>query len=145
MLRFIKLSLVICMLAVCAFAENERESVQVKPIPTQTYQEQVRQSMQVKTDLSKEILPALVMRDFGTIESTAKKLKNVSLQAPKRIEGDDTENDLYKHFRLEFLRLTTQLEQMAAAENLEGTAYAYQNLTANCLACHGFLNHADEK
>ena len=40
--------------------------------------------------------------------------------------------------RIQILRNRTR-EEMAKEENLEGAAYAYQNLTANCLACHSYL------
>lgn len=115
-----------------------------KPIPTETTQESVRRSMRDKSKQAQSILPALVMGDFVSIKETATKLKAISLHAPDGIEGDETENDLYKHFRLEFLRVTSQLEKMAEQENLEGTAYAYEKLTANCLACHGYLTDQSE-
>lgn len=115
------------------------------PIPTQTVQDAVRDAMHKKLEHSQKILNGLVTRDFGLIEDAAAKLKTVSLSAPKRIEGDETDNEVYEHFRLEFLRICTLMEEMAKKENLEGSAFAYQSLTANCLACHSYLDQDHEK
>lgn len=125
-------------LCLTAIAQN------ADPIPTETKQDAVRRSMHEKSQQAQAILPALVMSDFDAIKEAAAKLKTISLQAPADIEGDDTENELYQHFRLEFLRVTSQLEKMASDENLEGTAYAYEKLTANCLACHSYLTSQSE-
>ena len=47
-------------------------------------------------------------------------MKQVSINGPKSIEGDRTDDELFEHFRWEFLRISTQLETMAADKNLEG-------------------------
>ncbi|QDT30791.1 hypothetical protein [Thalassoglobus polymorphus] len=116
----------------------------VKPIPTETVKDSVRKAMQRKLVLSKEILNGLVLQDYDSIEKAAAEMKKVSLQSPQQIEGDRTENELYQHFRLEFLRINSLMEKMAQEKNLEGAAYAYQNLNANCLACHSYLHDKDE-
>lgn len=116
-----------------------------KPIPTETIQESVRGTMRDKLTHSQKILHGLVTSDFKMINTAAKELKNVSLNAPEEIEGDETDNELYNHFRLEFLRITTHLEKMSAEKNLEGVAFAYQNMTANCLACHSYLDQQPDQ
>lgn len=113
---------------------------EVLPIPVVTAGEKLRDGMKLKLDYTQQILNGLVLRDFDSIKSAATALKQITLHDPKQIEGDQTDNDLYEHFRLEFLRISTQVEQLAGRENLEGTAFAYQNLTANCLACHSYLS-----
>ena len=118
---------------------GEAQEEKVRPIPTQTVSEELRGSMQAKLDNAQGILNGLVMKDFESIREAATKMKKVSLTAPKKVEGDDIDNELYNHFKLEFLRLTTQLEKLAEEKNHEGTAFAYQNLTANCMACHSYL------
>ena len=100
--------------------------------------------MQAKLVHSQSILNGLVTRDFDSVASAAKAMKKVSLAAPKHIEGDATDNELYNHFRLEFLRITTLMQNMAEQENLEGAAFAYQSLTANCLACHSYLDGSQD-
>ena len=125
----------------CLWATAEEKA---EPIPTQTVADKVRQAMQAKMVHSQGILHGLVTRDFDEMKQAATKLKQVSLDAPKDIEGDEVDNELYHHFRLEFLRISTQLEKMAEARNVEGAAFAYQSLTANCLACHSYL-HGDEQ
>jgi len=111
----------------------------VKPIPTVTQTDEIHQSMAKKFERSQDNMKGLVNSDFQLLKSAATLLKQISLKAPKTVDGDPIDNELYDHFKLEFLRLTTQLEEMAKEENLEGAAYAYQNLTANCLACHSYL------
>lgn len=115
----------------------------VQPIPTETSNEKLRRSMAQKLPRMQKILEGLVRKDFEAIEDAASKLKEISLQAPKNLEGNDIDNQLYDHFKLEFLRLTTQLEAMAKAKNAEGGAFVYQNLTSNCMACHSYLANLD--
>ncbi|MCA8996588.1 MAG: hypothetical protein KDA80_06380 [Planctomycetaceae bacterium] len=116
----------------------------VKPIPTETVEEEIQKAMRAKLTISQDILNGLVTRDFELIQQAAGELKKVSLNAPEHIEGDETDNELYKHFRLEFLRINTLMEDMAKDENVEGAAFAYQSLTANCLACHSYLHANDD-
>lgn len=130
--------------AIVSIAFMARAEEKTQTIPTETVADKVRQAMLAKTSHAQGILHGLVTRDFDRIKQTAAKLKQVSLEAPKDIEGDDVDNELYHHFRLEFLRISTQLEKMAEAENVEGAAFAYQNLTANCLACHSYLHGAQQ-
>lgn len=118
---------------------TESRAQEIRPIPTTGKADEIRQAMHVKLHHSQQVLHGLVTRDFSRIQSAAGALKQVSLAAPKELEGDQTDNELYEHFKLEFLRLTTQLEETAKARNLDGAAFAYQNLTANCLACHSYL------
>lgn len=99
--------------------------------------------MAQKLPRMQKILEGLVRKDFEAIGDAASKLKEISLQAPSNIEGNDIDNQLYDHFKLEFLRLTTQLEAMAKAKNPEGGAFVYQNLTSNCMACHSYLANLD--
>lgn len=112
----------------------------VVPIPTRPANENIRTAMARKLSLTQNVMRGLVTNDLELVATTAAELKKVSLEAPKSLEGTEIDNQLYTHFQLEFLRLTTQLETLAQAENPEGAAFAYQNLTANCLACHSYLN-----
>ncbi len=116
----------------------------VQAIPTETPGDQIRSAMHDKLTFSQSILHGLVTKDFELIGKSATSLKKVSLETPQEIEGDSVDKELYMHFKLEFLRLTTKLEQSAKERNLDGAAFAYQNLTANCLACHSYLSKEKE-
>ncbi len=116
----------------------------VQPIPTESLDERVRGTMREKLAHSQLILNGLVTHDFEMMEKAAGDLKRISLSAPEQIEGDETDNELYEHFRLEFLRTCTLIERMSKEKNLEGAAFAYQSMTANCLTCHSYLDR-DER
>lgn len=130
---------VIGVVGIIFWASKGPQAEDVKPIPTVTQTDEIHVSMAKKFERSQDIMKGLVTSDFQLLKSAATSLKQISLKAPKTVDGDPIDNELYDHFKLEFLRLTTQLEEMAKEENLEGAAYAYQNLTANCLACHSYL------
>lgn len=126
------------------YTQSSSVGDEVKPIPTETLDEAVRGTMREKLAHSQLILNGLVTRDFAMLKDAAREMKTVSLSDPQQIAGDETDNELYDHFRLEFLRTCTLIERMADEKNLEGAAFAYQSLTANCLSCHSYLDQ-DEK
>lgn len=95
--------------------------------------------MHAKVLHSQRVLHGLVTQDFAQIERGAEALRASSLLSPGPHSADALDDELYEHFRLEFLRLSTKLGEMARDENLEGAAFTYNNLTANCMACHQFL------
>ncbi|MCA9081121.1 MAG: hypothetical protein KDA58_11225 [Planctomycetaceae bacterium] len=101
--------------------------------------ESIDDFMHQKLVHSQKVLQGLVTNDFAAIRKGAGALKQTSLDAPKPKGDDPLDLELYEHFKLEFLRLTTQLGEMADEQNIEGAAFVYQNLTANCMACHQFL------
>jgi len=102
--------------------------------------------MHAKMVHSQTVLHGLVTQDFAEVESGAEKLRASSLLSPGPHSTDALDDELYEHFRLEFLRLSTKLGEMARDENLEGAAFTYNNLTANCMACHQYLqDHATEE
>ncbi|MCA9087721.1 MAG: hypothetical protein KDA90_03695 [Planctomycetaceae bacterium] len=113
--------------------------VQGQPPTAAPRQETLGPYMHAKLVHSQQVLRGLVTHNFGDVRKGAGALKQTSLDAPKPRGKDPLDLELYEHFKLEFLRLTTQLGEMADEENLEGAAFVYQNLTANCMACHQFL------
>lgn len=120
-------------------------AAQVEPIPIQTpgaAKGELRPYMHAKLYHTQQVMGGLVTHDFAEIRKGAGALKQTSLDAPQPKGNDKTDDELYEHFKLEFLRLTTQLGQMADDENLEGAAFVYQSLTANCMACHEFLSQS---
>ena len=96
-------------------------------------------TMHSKLVHSQDVLQGLVTQDFEQLERGAENLRATSLMSPGLSHNDALDNELYEHFRLEFLRLSTKLGELARDENLEGAAFTYNNLTANCLACHQYL------
>lgn len=96
-------------------------------------------SMHDKLVYSQSVLHGLVTQDFTQIERGSERLRATSLLSPGPYSRDALDDELYEHFRLEFLRLSTDLGQMARDENLAGAAFTYNNLTANCMACHQYL------
>lgn len=120
----------------------------VKPIPVEVAPEQrkvsVRPEMYAKLTHANRVFEGLITHDFARIKAGAEALKAISVDAPSYLNsGTDREDDIYRHFRLEFLRLSHRLEQMAEAKSFEGAAYVAENLNATCIACHQYLR--DEK
>ena len=62
-----------------------------------------------------------------------------SLDTPAVKAGENREDEVYDHMKVEFLRLAGRLEQMAKDEKLEGAAFIYDKLNATCIACHQYL------
>ncbi|MEZ6125612.1 MAG: hypothetical protein R3C49_20910 [Planctomycetaceae bacterium] len=122
-------------------------SAQVKPIPVTVDEdrkltpEETALIMQAKLNHSREILEGLVTHDFDAIEKAAVAMAKISLTPPPDPNhvGDRSDAQVFEHFRMEFARLAGQLERHARRRELDATAYAHQNLTATCIACHDYL------
>ncbi|MCP4782826.1 MAG: hypothetical protein GY903_15300 [Fuerstiella sp.] len=97
--------------------------------------------MQNKLLHSQRVLQGLVTHDFKTIEKAAADLSKISLIPPPdlRKAGDESDEQVYEHFRMEFARLAGQLAGHARRKELAATAYVQQNLTATCIACHDYI------
>ena len=98
-------------------------------------------TMQAKLNHSQKVLEGLVVHDFAAIEKAAAALSQISLTpAPDlAVAGDKSDRQIYEHFRMEFARLSGQLESHARRKELAATAYVHQNLTATCIACHEYI------
>lgn len=94
--------------------------------------------MQTKLTASQRVLEGLLNRDFDQMTASAQLLKRLAELAPPR-RHPRIDQDVYAHFRTEFVRLAGQLEAMGDEENLPGAAYVHQELTATCIACHDHL------
>lgn len=103
--------------------------------------EDTRLTMQSKLLQAQRVMEGLVKRDFEAIEEAAGILKQISLSPPPSLQraGDDSDEAVYEHFRLEFARLVGRLESNARRKEPEATAYVQQNLTATCIACHDYI------
>ena len=95
--------------------------------------------MHAKVGHSQRVFEGLVTKDFEKIGRGAEALLLTSLSTPK-VEPDRKRNDeVFEHLKLEFIRLSGQLQQMALDKNLEGAAYVTEKLNATCIACHQYL------
>jgi hypothetical protein len=130
------------LLGTLKLAESSRADDAVEPIPAHSDSApapSIKPYMQAKLVHAENVLQGLVLQDFDRITRGAEGLRNTSLSTPGPHGADRLNDEVYQHFRLEFLRLSTRLAELAEAKNLEGTAFTYNNLTANCMACHHYL------
>lgn len=111
------------------------------PIDGAKQQKNMLPYMHAKLRHSQQVFAGLVTKDFEKIELSAEALMLTSLSTPKlRLKPDRNRNDeVFDHLKLEFVRLSGQLKQMASNENLEGAAYVSENLNSTCIACHQYL------
>lgn len=101
--------------------------------------------MEAKLDYAEKILAGLVTHDFDQVARSAESLKLISLSHPRGWEKKEHDDEIYDHFRMEFMRQAARLEEEARKENLAGAAYFQQNLTATCIACHDYIRDEDLK
>ena len=139
-------AIVIASTGVIVSQTDSVSSDEVTPIPVQIEARQrsnkdarVEDLMEMKLDYAEKILAGLVTHDFDLIVKSSESLKLVSLRHPKGWEKKSEDDDVYEHFRMEFMRQAARLEEEARKENLAGAAYFQQNLTATCIACHDYI------
>ena len=109
------------------------------PIDGSERQKSMLPFMHAKVGHSQRVFEGLVTKDFEKIALGAEALMLTSLSTPK-IRPDRKRNDeVFDHLKLEFIRLSGQLQQMAVDENLEGSAYVTEKMNATCIACHQYL------
>lgn len=109
------------------------------PIDGAERQKSMLPYMHAKVGHSQQVFVGLVTKDFEKIELGAEALMLTSLSTPK-VEPDRKRNgEVFDHLKLEFIRLSGQLQQMAVDKNLEGAAYVSEKLNATCIACHQYL------
>lgn len=98
-------------------------------------------TMRAKLSWSQQILEGLVTEDFVALEQGAAALSEISLSPPPSLAatGDRSDEEVYEHFRMEFARLSGQLQGHARRKELEASAWVMQNLTATCISCHDYI------
>lgn len=101
--------------------------------------------MEAKLEEAERILKGLVTHDFEQIAKSAESLKLMSLKPPRGWEKKKGDNEVYEHFRSEFMRQSARLEEEAKQKNLAGAAYFQQNMTATCIACHDYIRDENKK
>jgi hypothetical protein len=95
--------------------------------------------MHAKLTGTQQVLAGLLAEDYDVIAASARELVGLARDVPPRKTGDDTDDQVYEHFRYEMLRLSAELEQMGVSRNLSGAAYVHGNLTSACIGCHQHL------
>ncbi|MCA9057017.1 MAG: hypothetical protein KDA85_00900 [Planctomycetaceae bacterium] len=124
---------------------DDEPSIRARNIPVETQQgrdrgQPVEAIMLAKLNAAERVLEGLVTHDMDRVRSAAETMKLMSLDPPAGWEKDGNDDDeVYEHFRMEFMRQSARLEQMAADGNMAGAAYYQQNLTATCIACHDYI------
>ncbi len=122
----------------------------VVPIPVQVEPrrpkvQQIDNLMEQKLDHAEVILKGLVTHDFDAIQRAAEDLKLMSLDPPRGWKKTDSDEEVYEHFRMEFMRLAARLEQEAKDKRLGGAAWFQQQMTATCIACHDYIRDEEIK
>ncbi|HQZ63673.1 MAG TPA: hypothetical protein PLY87_01300 [Planctomycetaceae bacterium] len=141
--------LMACIAAVGAVRVSSEEvvpiPVQVEELKRTQNQLSVEQLMEAKMEEAQKILKGLVTHDFDQIAESAEALKLMSLKPPRGWEKKTDDDEVYEHFRSEFMRQAARLEEQARNKHLAGAAYFQQNLTATCIACHDYIRDEDLK
>lgn len=88
---------------------------------------------------SQKVFEGLVTKDFEKISNAAESLMITSLRTPGIDPGETRNDEVFDHLKLEFLRLSGRLKELADEENLEGAAFASEKLNATCISCHQYL------
>lgn len=109
------------------------------PIEGVQQQKDMQPYMHAKLRHAQLVFAGLVMKDFEKVELGAEALMLTSLSTPKLQPDRERNDEVFDHLKLEFIRLSGQLKQMAADENLEGAAFVSEKLNATCIACHQYL------
>lgn len=138
------LGLILLIPALLYFASDSRSVGQDKvtriPIEKESKnKERMQLYMHAKISYSEQVFEGLVTRDFRKIQSGAESLQVTSLSTPKVDSNETRDDEVFEHFKMEFVRLASRLGQMAEEENLEGAAYVNEQLNATCIACHQYL------
>ncbi len=128
-----------------------RAQDRVTPIPVQSggdkpTRQPVGPLMLAKLSNAQRVVEGLVTHDFDRIATAASAMKIMSLDPPAGWEKKSSDDEVYDHFRMEFMRQAARLEKMAQEKNLSGAAWYQQNLTATCIACHEYIrDYSEEK
>ena len=95
--------------------------------------------MHAKLGHSQKVFEGLVTKDFQKISNAAEALMITSLRTPGIEPGETRNDEVFEHLKLEFLRLSGRLKEVADEGNLEGSAYVSEKLNATCISCHQYL------
>ena len=132
LLRIIMLLLIGC--ATVAADQPKNKKTKAKP-----EQKPVSFWMQKKLEYTQEILRGLAMGDLETVAEKSDQMHRLS-----KIEGwIRSRKPGYSAQLQAFEFANAEILRNARADNLEGTAIAFQQLTISCVSCHKMLRNVD--
>ncbi|RUL88112.1 hypothetical protein [Tautonia sociabilis] len=121
-----------CLAGAGAVAGTVRGRMQDEP---QVQDRTLPMFMQAKLDYSKDVLEGLTTADFTKVVQGAQALRKLAEDELWRVNP----NINYVRYTEEFVRLTDALEAEGQAQDIDGAALNYVNLTINCINCHKFV------
>jgi hypothetical protein len=108
---------------------------QAEPPPQGRQDLPLREFMRKKLDASNKVLEGLVLEDAALVKEGAHALTEMSTAEKWRVSNDA----MYRQFSGEFRRITQQLEEAAAKENLDQAALQWMDTTLSCIECHRYV------
>lgn len=97
--------------------------------------------MQLKLQMSQEILAGLTRGDFAAVETHAQKMNVVNFME-KLVTADKPHYKEYTRQLQAFETANRELLRQSAAKNAEGATLAYVQLTISCVQCHKLIRDA---
>ena len=117
-------------LAISSFAQNRND---LKPIETPRIR--VDDIMHAKLQSSQELLKALALEDFKSIEKQAQRLELLGLDTDWNI----VQTKDYTRLSGEFREAAKKMRKAGEAKNLDRAGLGFMQLTMSCIDCHGLV------
>lgn len=139
-MRVFMVSLLVSVLATTAAAQQPKPA-ETQPSPSAAEQAKRPPSywMEKKLEYSQEILRGLAVDDMKLVAEKAKQMRVLS-----KAEGWIRKSKPgYKAQLQAFNFANAEIERHARADNLEGAAMGFQQLTISCVSCHAILRNVD--
>jgi hypothetical protein len=137
-------SLVVALFAVAALAVAPTPGRVQEPrrgAPPAAEQDQVRDFMRHKLELTQSVLAGLSQGDLKAVATGAKNLRFLGYFEKHALAAQPD----YKRQLSYFDFASQELVRQAEANNLEGATLAYMQLTASCVQCHKVMRDARDK
>lgn len=116
------------------------EGVAGGEVPKITAEQPMSVWMERKLGYSQEVLKALAMGDFASLELNAERMRLIG-----RVEAfARNQNPQYAAQLRVFDLANRELTRQARKKNIEGATLAFQQLTGSCVACHITLREPAE-
>ena len=101
-------------------------------VPKLTAEQPMSVWMERKLGYSQDLLKALAMGDFDSMELNAERMRLIG-----KIEGFVRKQNVSYTSQLHIFELANRdLIRQAKKKNIEGATLAFQQLTSSCVACH---------
>ena len=94
--------------------------------------------MREKLEHAQQILAAIVVEDFETVEAEARALARLTEASAWSVFRTPE----YKGHSADFLRASEALVEAARQRTIDGAALEYVNLTLKCVQCHKYVRGA---